>query len=170
MLAQDWLSVYLYFIALYLPRTKTFKRNSNNNCVLDLWLSTNLWNKEQKETSSFNHKYLGIEMSGCAENLYLEGRNFSSMKSLLQGRQTEIKTKTKKANLWKCTMTFSLPSPSFPQLRAAFECLDNLLKSFPYLQNFRGNHTVAVLWMQTLCSVVQQLLRTKIQFSIPGYG
>lgn len=62
-------------------------------------------------------------MPGCAESLYLEGRNFSSMKPLLQERQTEIKTKTEKANLWKCTVPFSLPSLSFPDLCAALSVL-----------------------------------------------
>lgn len=57
MLVQDSVSGYLNFIALYFPRTKTFKRNSNNKFGLDLKFCTNLWNKEQKETFSFNCKY-----------------------------------------------------------------------------------------------------------------
>lgn len=57
MLAQDSVKGYLYFIALYFPRTETFKRNSNNKFGLDLKLYTNLWNKEQKETFSFDCKY-----------------------------------------------------------------------------------------------------------------
>lgn len=138
--------IYVYFIALYFQITKTLKRNSDTKFVLNLKWWTNFWNNKSKPSvSTVNVKVSNARL--CQQHIL--GWQKLYKHEIPPSRKANWNSKyNKRERLLKCIHAIVTAITLLPTRTGCCECFDGLVENgFPYLQNFRGNHTVAVLWM-----------------------